>query len=195
LFRSVAIFFVILAFYLTDVWLMRRYDPLRAAGSSRSWSYTAVAVLGAILLIIQPAIWPGLGLELAGLWAVVFMAAGLLLAAGALAIHVWARTHLGQFYGEREEVQPGQFLIERGPYAYVRHPLYTSYFFFTFGFLLINPSLPTVLALVYALVDFSLATRREETLLSRELPGYAEYMARTPRFFPALRRAPKGELS
>lgn len=195
MFRSIAIFCVILAFYLIDVWLMRRYDPLRAVGSSRSWSYTALAVLGAILLVAQPALWPGLGLQLPRLWAALLVVTGLLLTCGALAIHVWARTHLGQFYGEREEVQPGQSLIESGPYARVRHPLYTSYFVFTAGLVLINPAVLTVLALVYALIDFSLATRREEKLLSRELPGYAEYMARTPRFFPALHRAPKGEPS
>jgi len=192
--RSIAIFFVILAFYLTDVWLMRRYDPLRVAGSSRSWSYTILAVVAAILLIVQPTIWPGLGLQLSRPWAAIFLVLGVMLTFGALAIHVWARTHLGQFYGEREEVQPGQFLIESGPYVHVRHPLYTSYFVFTLGLLLINPALPTVIALIYALVDFSLATRREEKLLSQNLPGYAEYMARTPRFFPAW-RAPKGESS
>lgn len=184
-----------MSFYLIDLWLMRRYDPLRAVGSSRSWSYTALAVLGAILLVAQPAVWPGLGLQFPGPWAALCMVVGLLLMCGALAIHVWARTHLGQFYGEREEVQPGQFLIESGPYAHIRHPLYTSYFVFTAGLVLINPALLTALALVYAFVDFSLATRREETLLSQELPGYAEYMARTPRFFPALHRAPKGEPS
>lgn len=190
--RSIAIFVVISAFYLTDVWFMRRYDPLRAGGSSRSWSYTAVALVAAIFLIVQPVIWPGLGLQLARPWAAVSLALGLMLTFGALAIHVWARTYLGQFYGEREEVQPGQHLIESGPYAHVRHPLYTSYFLFTVGLVLINPALPTVLALIYVLIDFSLATRREEKLLSEELPGYAEYMARTPRFFPSLSRAPKG---
>ena len=106
--RSIAIFFVISAFYLTDVWLMRRYDPLRTEGSSRSWSYTAVALLGAVLLIVQPTIWPGLSLQLGRPWDILFLALGLLLAIGALTVHVWARTHLGAYYGEREEVQAGQ---------------------------------------------------------------------------------------
>jgi protein-S-isoprenylcysteine O-methyltransferase Ste14 len=52
------------------------------------------------------------------------------------------------------------------------------------GLLLVNPALPTLLAVVYAHIDFTLATRREEKLLKEALSGYADYMTRTPRFLP-----------
>jgi protein-S-isoprenylcysteine O-methyltransferase Ste14 len=66
----------------------------------------------------------------------------------------------------------------------MRHPIYTSYYLFALGLLLVNPSLTMLLAAVYAFVDFAVATRREERLLIHELPGYARYMARTPRYVP-----------
>ncbi len=185
-YQSLLLLLFVLVFYTADSLLIRRYDRLRAYGSSRSWSYTALAVVAALFLIVQPVLLPGLGLRVAAWWGIVLQVLGLLLLAGGLALHWWARTHLGQFYGEREELQPGQHLVQEGPYAYVRHPLYTSYFILSGGMLLVNPSLPMLLVLAYALVDFSLATRREEKLLVESLPGYADYMARTPRFFPRL---------
>ena len=143
-----------------------------------------MAMIAAAFVVVQPTVLPWLGLSTAAWWGLLVQALGLVSVLGALALHWWARTHLGQFYGEREELQPGQTLVTTGPYAYMRHPIYTSYFLLAGGLLLINPALPTLLAVLYAFVDFSLATRREEKLLVESLPGYADYAARTPRFLP-----------
>jgi protein-S-isoprenylcysteine O-methyltransferase Ste14 len=188
IYQSGAILAAVVVFYAVDSWLIRRYDSLRAAGSSRSWSYTLMIVIPVVLIIVQPTAWPGLGVYTDAWWGLLMQAVGLVLLLGGLTLHWWARLHLGQFYGEREEVQTGQYLVQSGPYAYVRHPLYTSYFALALGLVLINPALSTLLAVAYAVVDFWLATRREEKLLVENLPGYADYIARTPRFLPRLRR-------
>lgn len=190
--QSVVILATFIAFYVVDVWLMRRFDPLRAQGSSRAWDYTILILLAGAFLVIQPTVWPGLGFHTDAAWGLLFQIGGLLLTLGALALHLWARTNLRQFYGEREEVQPGQFLIESGPYARIRHPIYTSYYTYAVGLLLVNPSIPMLLAAIYAFIDFSLAVRREEKLLRRDLPGYADYVARTSRFLPRLRKGSGG---
>ena len=183
-YQSIIIFLTFAAFYIADIWLMRRFDPRRAEGSSRAWDYTILMGLASVLLIVQPTLLPVLGLRTEAWWGLLVQVLGLILIAAALALHIWARTHLGQFYGEREEVQHGQYLITDGPYAYIRHPIYTSYFVGVWGLLLVNPALPTLLAVVYAYIDFTMATRREEKLLVEKLSGYADYMARTPRFLP-----------
>ena len=185
-YQSAAILGVFVLFYTVDFALIRRYDRLRAYGSSRSWSYTTMAAAMGLLIVLQPILLPWLGLHTDAWWGLPIQGVGILLILAALALHWWARAHLGQFYGEREEVQPGQFLIESGPYGYVRHPLYTSYYAVSIGLLLVNPAATTLLAAVYSFVDFSLAIRREEKLLAEELPGYADYAARTPRFLPRL---------
>ena len=51
-----------------------------------------------------------------------------------------------------------------------------------------NPALTTLAALLYTIWDFARAAQQEEDLLSRTLPGYAEYAGRTPRFLPHLSR-------
>jgi protein-S-isoprenylcysteine O-methyltransferase Ste14 len=73
------------------------------------------------------------------------------------------------------EVAPGQRVISTGPYARIRHPMYS-------GALVILLGTPLALASWWALVIFILmlvviAWRAldEERFLSRNLPGYAEY--------------------
>ncbi|MFN2168557.1 MAG: methyltransferase family protein, partial [Anaerolineae bacterium] len=156
------------------------------------WDYTILILLAGVFLVIQPTVWPGLGFHTEALWGLLLQIVGLLLTLGALALHLWARMNLRQFYGEREEVQQGQFLVESGPYARIRHPIYTSYYTYAVGLLLVNPSLPMLAAAIYAFVDFSLAVRREEKLLRQDLPGYADYLARTSRFLPRLRKGSGG---
>jgi protein-S-isoprenylcysteine O-methyltransferase Ste14 len=190
--QSAVILATFIAFYVVDVWLMRRFDPLRAEGSSRAWDYTILILLAGAFLVMQPIVWPGAGFHTGAQWGLLLQIVGLLLTLGALALHLWARMNLRQFYGEREEVQQGQFLIESGPYAHIRHPIYTSYYTYAVGLLLVNPSIPMLLAAIYAFVDFSLAVRREEKLLRQDLPGYADYMARTSRFLPRLRKSARG---
>ena len=192
-YQSVAILATAVIFYAADFWLIRRYDRLRAYGSSRSWSYTAMIMVMAAIVIAQPILWPWMGLYTAAWWGLLVQAVGLALVLGALALHWWARVHLGQFYGEREEVQPGQYLVVDGPYAHVRHPIYTSYFILVIGLVLINPALPTLLMGIYAFWDYLRATRREEKLLVENLPGYADYMARTSRFLPRIRKHSGGK--
>lgn len=145
-----------------------------------------MALLAAIMVVVQPVLWPGLGLVVQAQWGLWLQIAGLLLIGGGLALHWWARFHLRQFYGERVEFQSGQYLVESGPYAHVRHPIYTSFFMCVIGLLIVNPSLPVLLVTVYFFLDFMRAVQREELLLQENLPGYGDYMARTPRFLPRL---------
>ena len=174
-----------LVFYAQDIWLMRRYDPDRADdGSARSWSWTIFAMVMAAIVVLQPILLPGFGFSTDAWWGLLLQIVGLLLMAAGLALHWWARSHLRQFFGERVEYQQGQYLIETGPYAYVRHPIYTAFFLCIAGLFLVNPAVTTLLITLYFFWDFARAARKEEALLGKELPGYTEYLARTPRYLP-----------
>jgi protein-S-isoprenylcysteine O-methyltransferase Ste14 len=182
--QSLVLLLIICLFYGMDTWLIRRYDPLRAHGSSRSWSYTLLAWLAAIVIILQPYLLPWLGLRIAAWWGLALQVLGVVFAAGGLLLHGWARLNLGPYYGEREEVQPAQGLVVTGPYKVIRHPIYMSYFLSSIGMFLIVPALTTLLGVAYSFWDFPGAMRREEKLLSEKLPGYTDYMRTTPRFIP-----------
>lgn len=187
--QSLAIFFIMLAFYVIDVLAFRRYDRQRTAnGRGRSWDFTLLALAACALLILRPILLPWLGLHIKAAWGLAVQAAGLLLAICALGLNAWGRAHLRQFYAERVEVQPGHQVITTGPYAWVRHPLITSFFGLILGLFLIDPAVTTLLGMIYTFWDFGRAARQEEKLLAEALPEYRDYMARTPRFLPRLGR-------
>ncbi len=77
------------------------------------------------------------------------------------------------------EVDAGQKVIDTGPYAVVRHPMYL-------GTILMFLATPLALGSFWALFVFLpvpaliiLRIRNEEEVLVRELPGYAEYRQKT----------------
>ena len=85
------------------------------------------------------------------------------------------------------EIQEGQQVITTGPYALVRHPMYTS-------IILIMLATPVALGSFWGVLPvipfiFLLAARakNEEELLVNELAGYREYMQKTRyRLFPGI---------
>lgn len=188
--QAVATLLTIVAFYAMDFTLIRRYDKKRqASGTGRAWDFTFFIFILVTILILQPILLPQLSLRLTQSIAWLLQLAGLLLIMAALALHVWSRVHLRHYYAERVEVQPEHQVINTGPYALMKHPVITSFFGIAAGLFLINPALTTLAALLYTLWDFTRAAQQEEDLLSRTLPGYADYARQTPRFLPRLPRS------
>lgn len=91
---------------------------------------------------------------------------------------VWRTFRENVFAAPVVKVQEGQSVIDTGPYAVIRHPMYASA-------LLLFLSMPLVLGswrgLVGTLVLVAILawrTTHEEQALRRDLPGYAAYAAR-----------------
>jgi protein-S-isoprenylcysteine O-methyltransferase len=188
--QSIATLTTILLFYAMDFVLIRRYDKKRrSSGSGRAWDFTFFIFVLVAILVLQPVVLPALSFRTAETWGLVLQMSGLLTVLMALSLHIWSRAHLQQFYAERVEIQPEHRVIDTGPYQLMRHPVITSFFGIATGVFLINPALTTLAALLYTIWDFSRAAKQEEDLLSANLPGYAEYARRTPRFLPRLSRS------
>jgi protein-S-isoprenylcysteine O-methyltransferase Ste14 len=187
--QSIVILVIVVIFYSIDFFMIHRYDKQRKQQKSgRAWDYTLLMLGIAVVVILQPIFLPQLGLIIKQAWGLIIQVAGLMLAAGALVLHTWARLHLRHFYAERVEVLPNHQVIDTGPYALMRHPVITSFFMLAIGLFLINPSIATLIILLYTFWDFLRAARQEEELLSKTLPDYTTYMERTSRFLPCLWR-------
>jgi len=74
----------------------------------------------------------------------------------------------------------GQHVIDTGPYALVRHPMYAAAIPYLAGIPLMLGSWWGLLGSLTFIVGVSLRAMGEERKLARELPGYADYMARVP---------------
>jgi protein-S-isoprenylcysteine O-methyltransferase Ste14 len=104
-----------------------------------------------------------------------------------IAIAIWARYSLGQYWSARVTLKVDHQLIRSGPYAYVRHPIYTALLLAMAGTALVVGEWRAVVAVFLTLVAFSHKARKEEALLFSEFGDqYQEYRRHTgfltPRF-------------
>ena len=87
-------------------------------------------------------------------------------------------------YSKLPEERP---LLQRGPYRYIRHPIYLSFLLTSVGFLLLAENI-VMLPLLFALTALRYPKPEEEELIQLYGDAYREYRKRTGRFFPKLRR-------
>ncbi|HEX2591091.1 MAG TPA: isoprenylcysteine carboxylmethyltransferase family protein [Rhizomicrobium sp.] len=71
-----------------------------------------------------------------------------------------------------------QHVIDTGPYAWVRHPMYASAALYLVGLPLLLGSWWGFIGSAVFMLGMSVRSIGEENTLKRELPGYAEYMTR-----------------
>jgi protein-S-isoprenylcysteine O-methyltransferase Ste14 len=114
-------------------------------------------------------------------------AVGWPLVVAAAAVGAWTLAHNrpGNF-SVMPEPRATARLVTTGPYAYVRHPMYTAVMLASLA-LAAGWNTPLHwIALVALVVVLWVKAAREERLLAARFPGYAAYAARTPRFLPSL---------
>ena len=75
-------------------------------------------------------------------------------------------------------------LIERGIYAFVRHPIYTGIVIGGIGWGLVSLNAVRILVAGLLLLLFFFKARYEEGLLSQQYQAYNDYKKRTGMFFP-----------
>ena len=101
-----------------------------------------------------------------------------------------ARWHLGRDWGMPGSRKEEPELVTSGPYAYIRHPIYTGLIIAMLGSAM-GFNVFWALLLVFVGAYFVLSARREEALLLQLFPEqYAAYKARTGMLVPRLLRLP-----
>ncbi len=133
-----------------------------------------------IQLVITPIIFAGYvvaGLDHRFSWSglpdAVVVAADVLVLAGY--VFVIAVFRENSYASRVVEVVEGQTVISTGPYAWVRHPMYTGTIIMYLATPIALNSLWALLLFVAYPVALVFRIRNEEALLVRELAGYAEY--------------------
>jgi protein-S-isoprenylcysteine O-methyltransferase Ste14 len=75
-------------------------------------------------------------------------------------------------------------LVARGPYRFIRHPMYASLLIFTLALVLAAPAWWRWLIWLALLVNLVLKLSYEERMLVARFPAYAAYQERTWRLVP-----------
>jgi len=114
---------------------------------------------------------------------------GLCLTCLGVAIAVWARHCLGAQWSARVTLKVDHQLIRSGPYAYVRHPIYSGMLLGVMGTALLVGEWRGVLAIALVVIAHSRKARREESMLATEFGStYAQYRQHTGFLFPRISR-------
>lgn len=115
-------------------------------------------------------------------------ATGLVLMGAGIAFRQWAVAVLGRFFTVDVRVQPGQTVVERGPYRWLRHPSYTGLIatFLGLGLALDNWAALAVLALLPTAGLVYRIHFEERALIEGLGEPYRRFAASRPRLFPGV---------
>lgn len=105
----------------------------------------------------------------------------------ALPLVVWMFRSLGNNITDTVQTRQNAQLVVRGPYKYIRHPLYAFGGLFMTGLMLMAANGLIVFFGAVALTMLIVRTPKEEAMLVKKFGDeYCAYMARTGRFLPRL---------
>ncbi|MEO6153504.1 MAG: isoprenylcysteine carboxylmethyltransferase family protein [Croceibacterium sp.] len=156
-------------------------DKAKSEAPRASWRWPMVLVgIGFFLLFWQRRggplpLWhtgPALGWSMVGLIAASF------------AFSWWARVTMGRMWSGGIMRTAGHRVIQHGPFAWTRHPIYTALIGAGFGLAVIKGTLAGLAGATLLSLGFYFKARVEERFLTEQLTGYPDYRARVPMLLP-----------
>jgi protein-S-isoprenylcysteine O-methyltransferase Ste14 len=168
-----------------SLWLMRRDPALLASRLTLNQKGTAGwdrIFLGVFILIWF--VWLAVMALDARRWQLSHMPVWLNVAGGGLVVLGFLATmpvFLANSFAApvvRVQEERGQRVIDTGPYALVRHPMYAAAILYLVGMPFLLGSWIGVLFVPVYIAGVAPRAMAEERLLAHDLPGYAEYMRR-----------------
>jgi protein-S-isoprenylcysteine O-methyltransferase Ste14 len=115
------------------------------------------------------------------------MAFGIALTWLGIIVAIWARHHLAEYWSARVSIKVDHQLIRTGPYARMRHPIYSGLLLATLGTALAIGEWRGLVALGLALIAYSLKAKREEAMLAGQFgSAFDEHCRHTGFLLPRL---------
>jgi protein-S-isoprenylcysteine O-methyltransferase Ste14 len=180
----------IVAWYVIRYPFERRAKRVRVVTDRRSPSEVIGLVAALFGLAILPGFYVATGIPEAADYPARWWAVGLGAIIFASALWVFRRSHkeLGRNWSISLQIRERHALVCAGPYAFVRHPMYTSFMLMGFGqaFLLSNWVAGLAGLLGFAILFFLRVDKEERMMLESFGPQYRTYMERTKRIIPYL---------
>jgi len=115
----------------------------------------------------------------------IFFYLGYAILVAGLSLGIWARSVLGRNWSGRVTIKEGHELVTAGPYALVRHPIYSGALLINIGSAIALGWIGGLVAIVLFAVVFVRKIRLEERMLGGHFgEKYAEYRKRTNALIP-----------
>jgi protein-S-isoprenylcysteine O-methyltransferase Ste14 len=158
----------------------------RRAAAWQAWAYRAFIVAGAVF------VWRGTADATAAtrIWYVGYGGAYALAALALVGIVFtwWARIQLGRLWSSEITRKQGHRIIDNGPYAFVRHPIYTGLIAALLATAAAQATIAAFIGTALVACGLWLKARAEEHFLMAELGPdvYGSYRRRVPMLIPFL---------
>lgn len=114
---------------------------------------------------------------------------GCVLMFSATSLWIWSKLTLGNNWSPRISIREKHELVTKGPYYWVRHPMYTSYVIQVLGMFFATANLAIVIpCTIIAFLTLRRASSEESVLINEFGDDYRNYQRKTGKFFPKLFR-------
>jgi len=113
---------------------------------------------------------------------------GVILTWAGIALALWARWHLGQYWSARITIKEDHKLIRTGPYGRLRHPIYSGLDLAAIGSALAIDRWRCVLGVCLIMLGYWIKARREEGMLAAQFGAdFQEHCQHTGFLLPRFR--------
>ena len=110
---------------------------------------------------------------------------GFALGLASLGFWSWTQVALGKEWSPQLQLRKEHHLVTTGPYARIRHPLYTAMIGYGTSLALVTANwLFIIFAIIAAGLTFARVPKEEKMLIQKFGENYKAYMQKTGRFFP-----------
>lgn len=173
------------ALWLAASWWQTRGVRRASGGQDVAHKLITIAGMAALLVVTPPRGWlsiPLWHLGSASEWAMVAaMVAG-------FAFACWARVALGTLWSVSVERKADHRLVDDGPYAIVRHPIYTGLIAAGIAMAAVKATPLAIAGFVLMTIGLAIKAKLEERFLAEELgrATYDDYRRRVPMLVPFL---------
>ena len=156
----------------------------KRAATVETWTYRAAMIAGGALLVP----WTGPLLGEKQIWEIGWPGAIVLTAimVAGLLLTWWARIYLGSLWSSVITRKEGHKIVDTGPYALVRHPIYTGLIIGLLATVAAEGRITGLIGGALVILGVWLKARTEESFLTVELgqEAYASYCRRVPMLVP-----------
>ena len=91
-----------------------------------------------------------------------------------LAFALWARVAIGRNWGAAITVQEGNKVVRSGPYAIVRHPIYSGFMLATFGTAIVSGEVAGLISTALVVICWGYKAHLEESFMIEQFGGEYE---------------------
>jgi len=181
--QSASLLWLVLAL----VWIvnaLRTKRTVRSQSSGAQMLYTAILVLGVLMIFAKQSGFPWLDRQLFPV-SVPVVLAGFLVVLMGVAFSIWARLILGSNWSNRVAVKENHTLVRTGPYRIVRHPIYSGILVGMLGSAVQRGGIRCFAGVLICGLSFWLKTRAEERFMVQSFgEEYLQYRHRVKALAP-----------